>query len=1045
MSSGRSTSAEVGKAQAELLSILTSISKSRPAAINHQLADYIFFPLSHVLRQYSSLPVRVLEDCLGCTLVLLRTAWKRQLDPRLGIQLLILLTVLADTDSKASEPKAPQSEELQTVLFECFAENFNALAQSKEGVEALLATSNLPQLGKAIYEILNALKDGASPDIQYAALGAVGAFIPAVDDRAALATSFFPGLVSSLQKVLVPSASAPRTVKLLVTALQTLSDLLVNTLGDSYTQNLPKAEISEAGKIQPRSQLDQSWLVATSSQVKTVLATVIKLRTHPRRDVRIALCKLCFDLVGQCRNSLSESIPSLMETIVTLLAVDEDRRVSSELQTMLTLDDGLVDLLRTSLHGWLVSLPRIIQSKDDSAKVQIIKQVAASFQTLSTCGFDLSLIDRLLVDQLRDSIANLVQQSTLGKVQETSLSDAQQSTKLMIGPSSIRPTFTSVVTENPASMTDLRELNVLLQTLATAPSGVKITQGLVSSIEGLDGNAQIASFWSSLQLIRMTSEAHMDSNDFLAIQSESQVHLNDMIEELYSISLEYIDPSVFRQDRDWRLQALSLEAIALYAQQRRQDFRSELVESLYPVVHLMGSENALIRRHAMTCLNIIAAASGYTDAKDLIIANVDYLVNAVALKLNTFDISAQAPQVLLMMVKLTGPRLLPYLDDLVDSMFATLDAYHGYPKLVETIFTVLLAIAQEGAKTEQLAVTDDTHSVRRVASNRPTVKEVAQTLTSLKRKRHEDDRELEEQVTGHQEHPKRPWSRSAESAADVTKTPLESDQTDEGTAPSVPASGDHDGEVVKPPAPKTFAILLKISELTQHYLTASSPSLRTSLLALLHATFPALSKHENSFLPLTNTLWPTVVSRLEDDETYVVANALETISCICTYAGDFMRGRIVALWPELRKLAKQRAKLGVAGKRLENKIATSREGLTKSSTGSEIILQKSTVAPAKRRTAYVDAPTRMLQDAVVHVFKAIVESVNVDADIFDDLLDLAGGLLLEREDLRSAAEWYNADAVWLVLERLRSRVTPDLPILTSGEVREHSYAFAAAV
>ena len=99
---------------------------------------------------------------------------------------------------------------------------------------------------------------------------------------------------------------------------------------------------------------------------------------------------------------------------------------------------------------------------------------------------------------------------------------------------------------------------------------------------------------------------------------------------------------------DWRLQALALETIALQASQQKEAFRGELIDALYPVLHYMGASVEALRDHAVTCLNIIARDCGYRNSGELIVSNVDYLVNAVALRLNSFDISPQAPQVLLM-------------------------------------------------------------------------------------------------------------------------------------------------------------------------------------------------------------------------------------------------------------------------------------------------------------------------------------------------------------------------------------------------------------
>ncbi|KAG9542254.1 ARM repeat-containing protein, partial [Aureobasidium melanogenum] len=323
-------------------------------------------------------------------------------------------------------------------------------------------------------------------------------------------------------------------------------------------------------------------------------------------------------------------------------------------------------------------------------------------------------------------------------------------------------------------------------------------------------------------------------NDMLIGDLYSKDQSLSLREQLYSFSLEVLEND---ESTDWRLQSLALEAVALHAQQYGVEFRGELVEALYPILHHLGSESGYVRNHAMTCLNIVASACKYSDAGELIVSNVDYLVNAVALKLNAFDVSPQGPQVLLMMVRLAGPSLLPYLEDTLESIFAALEDYHGYTTLVELLFAVLRTMAEEGVKLPMLSIANGSETPNKDSSRwKPAdLKELMETIKSLSQK---SDDVLD------------PPTRLLDPEDDAPDNQLDSPEPTEST----------------PPAPKTYNLLLKITQLTQHYLSSSSPSLRASLFSLLSTTIPSLAKHENSFLPLVNTLWPEVTSRLFDSE-----------------------------------------------------------------------------------------------------------------------------------------------------------------------------------
>ena len=182
--------------------------------------------------------------------------------------------------------------------------------------------------------------------------------------------------------------------------------------------------------------------------------------------------------------------------------------------------------------------------------------------------------------------------------------------------------------------------------------------------------------------------------------------IDPFLEETYAFALDVLSKPEYEEAFDWRLQALSIEVLALQASHQKIDFRPELVDALFPILERIGSTNSAMQHHALTCLNIVSSACEYSSPKDLIIDNIDYLVNAISLKLNTFDISPQSPRILAMMVKLCGESLIPYLDDLVESIFTILACFHGYPKLVESLFQVLNAVVEEGNKGMEKAITD---------------------------------------------------------------------------------------------------------------------------------------------------------------------------------------------------------------------------------------------------------------------------------------------------------------------------------------------------
>lgn len=92
--------------------------------------------------------------------------------------------------------------------------------------------------------------------------------------------------------------------------------------------------------------------------------------------------------------------------------------------------------------------------------------------------------------------------------------------------------------------------------------------------------------------------------------------------------------------------------------------------------------------------------------------------------------SPQAPLVLFMMFKLCISALIPYLDDLVESIFINLACYHGYPRLIESLLSVLQIITEESGKSPITAITSPSAPNTRQPTYKPT--SMAQLTSRLK-------------------------------------------------------------------------------------------------------------------------------------------------------------------------------------------------------------------------------------------------------------------------------------------------------------------------
>ncbi|KAF7174753.1 hypothetical protein CNMCM7691_003439 [Aspergillus felis] len=923
-------------------------------ALDEKLAEYAFFPLSHIFNETQRLPARTLELAVNCLRILIAKGWRRRLSPQLGKQLIILLTLVvggAPNQASGGQSLHSQPVELGIACFNCFAAIFSVLEGpvAKQTIYHEIGTATI--VDQAVYILLEGVSDGPSDEFCVAAAEALRALFDRVTDRVVLA-SIMPRTVSALTKVLKPTTQIRRSFRVLSICLQILTNLLRNVLNDqvasSVTEEPHKSQPADNQRADDRVVLDGSWLKATTTQIRLALANVIQIRRHERQEVQAALLDLCSMVIEDCSATLHDSIPLMVETIV-ILSISEDQspnQAYTTLKHLATTYPVVLDTLKDSLHTWVTAFPRTMQGNDETAKQWGIKQISTAFQVLSQVQSGSDILTSALASGLCDSAAAAVNQAS----RNTQLvnQDAVENLSLDVLHGDNRSlTFSPVLLGHRSQQQTLKDLQSMIVRLNSSESGSEITRSIIGQIHRASGDAVVAPFWLALNFLKTGSHLTGILDDFISLDhieiSVQSLSSKAMIEELYYYSLPLLDQPLAETSRDWRISALALEAVALQAQQLGEAFRPELMDALYPVLQLLASNNSNLQRHAMVCLDILTNSCKYEDTSTMIIENVDYLVNSVGLKLNTFDVSPYPPQVLFMMVKLCGARLIPYLDDLVDSMFGILDMYHGYPRLVETMFKTLAAVVEEGTKAPSLlAITNGEAKAvdhRKRQYQRLLVSTLAEDLAARRTKRakymDEDVEDDEERVS----HPKQPWKAEPEKVesldADNLSDILNADESEEPLPPP------REPEDEEKPLSKSHTILLHIVKSIPSHLTSPSPYLRRSLLSVLIQGFPALAQNENSFLPVINDLWPAVASKISfpsslsgetstalmtrdpsttstnainsssirkieefdfKEETFVSTASCEAIEVMCKTAGDFMASRVEAEFPRWERI-----------------------------------------------------------------------------------------------------------------------------------------------
>lgn len=1040
----RAVAKQLIAAAEELQGTLEGQVRRDSSVLDEKLADYVFFPLSNILRNQQDFPIRLTEITIRCMRVLVQHGWKSKIPTDLSQQLLIFLTyVIGGVPGKERTDPVPEETSLEAL--KALTALVAATGASMAGAKSLVDDKNLPSLGHTIMVLLDTVTKGETADIQLEALQALESTFSSIKEPNAMAT-FLPGIVSSLSKLLTPPPAWKTPKRVVIKGIIVLRSVLVSTLSDiKVTGLLRSPNESQTSTTTKDKVLTASWLKATADQVKLALGSILKLRRHKSEDVQAALEKFCLGLLDECHQSLAVCAPILVETSMMLLQEDDNKSLinaglNTSLSDLTSIYPELVDTVKTTVYNWVTSLPRIMQSADEDYRQQAIRNLLKGQRLMSTLRIDSSTLSSSLTSSLRDSVSAFITSSQQSPNVSELPSNEVELTNSSLAKMGSTLNFQPFLMDHPNQRTTRTELTALISKSGGLWNQAKLARDMLEYLRESSGTTQVASYWLAFELVKAGLTQSSTFDEFLDFGNEAGDGHEEVLQELYMFSITVLDSTEEPEEVDWRLQSLALEVTAYAASRMGADFRPELIDVLYPIATYLGSSTPQLREHAIVALNSIAVSCGYGNVADLVIENVDYMLNSVSLRLNTFDISPASTQVLRMMIRLTGPRLIPFLDDVVASIFGALDNYHGYTLFVENLFTVLVEIVNQGARSDMLLLEDDSRRKVDHLKQPPRMVSVEDICEALDRRSHRKSKRREEDQEEKVAYPERPWKKRKE------------DGGEEGAE-------DEDGsnqEVEKKPPPKTatYALLTRITTLTQHYLTSPTPSLRKSLLDLLVVVCPALSPDEESFLPIVNAIWPVLLERLYDPEPFVVISACKALTALCGSAGDFLSTRVKTEWWErLGKWCVKTKAADAAQRMREGRSGTwaagSRAPPTVMGTDAVVDVSRELVIPLRTAGGLLQPARPSTQgqgqgqgldmhlvsksgagggsglgnftqaakiwEAVQELLVSIVSFVRIDDVLFEQILALLGDSLTDRPEVRRALEAVNADAVWLAL------------------------------
>ncbi|KAK4053518.1 hypothetical protein OIV83_001686 [Microbotryomycetes sp. JL201] len=355
-----------------------------------------------------------------------------------------------------------------------------------------------------------------------------------------------------------------------------------------------------------------------------------------------------------------------------------------------------------------------------------------------------------------------------------------------------------------------------------------------------------------------------------------------------------------KQQQNTTLQCWALRVLSTTAAMLQQEFQPHLLRSLYHVLARMSpSTNVSLRGYAQASLSSIAESLSYASPRNLVLANVDYVVNSVSQRLSVGRLDPDAPLVLVEMIRLAGSDIVPMVQDLVEDVFEALDDYHGYDQITLSLWAVMDALMRVmDEQPRPIAATSEAMGIPQIKA---AVDPAAEWEAFLECFAHGRDAASQESAEDDvlRDNPQKPFG------------PIEDDMDEPENEAGMPS------EPERAPATRHQQVASHIIAKATYFLSHHSPFLRARVLSLMATAVPLLvarsqpddssSSRQSDLLPVVHRAWPHIINRFSDTNWYVIIEASLLVETLASHVGEFMSRRIIDdVWPLFRALLDKR-------------------------------------------------------------------------------------------------------------------------------------------
>ncbi|KAG7702918.1 hypothetical protein KL930_002778 [Ogataea haglerorum] len=900
------TSRELVDALKQLDSRLTRVIDSSQDAKSHgiptSLADYIFVPIAYLLKR----PV-IEETELEYTLSIIKTLIKRcwafpgSLQMELAQQLMPLITFLIGGKPNLDVNGFPEHAD-ETILngIDCLQNLLVGIKNqgSKYSDRFLNDPKNMPSMGHMVTVLLVFVQKGQSMKIQVKSLEVLDDLFKMFHDGEIL-SFMLPGVVSAISKVLKQKTRqkvVAKSLDLLTTTICFVFDDFdlgiettrkVETLDDVKQQEVGvehSFQVTISTSDDKRLHRNTSWLKANIFQLQKAFKIILKLK-H-RIDVKEPYFKLCSSMMSRCFLSCSLLMPQILDCLAQLCDDEDCYANFTEVLAFNSHVPEILKLIELELENGIGMINTALSSPDSSKGVGLFKKFSFYLSVLSEFEWNYSALGEKLIFTLQNELRLLNRKRRQPKPVEVSYGNELLSIVL---------TSNFDVSEKVWPLNDVLDADVeksLMNMLSfLGQRGSSFLQHILFDLPVIDSVdlalAESMSLWLVMGSVQKTTRLHHEEYliDDYKDNSSTEVTYNllEKAGELLSFTAIHEEPALTKAT------IIGLQCIGKACDVLGNDFQSELVDYLYPVVDNLASPNDLIRLQAQKVILKIARQLYEGSVERLISENCDYLADKLSINMTGETITPRTPMIVGVLVKIGGIQLVSQLDDIIATIFTLLDLYHQYATLCEGFFFVFGQIIDQIYKSVLSGV-----SLKDIEQNSEDVnvlypepwglRNIEQVFEFVEKQAEipDYDHEIEDEVV-------------EESIKKDKMLDVDSDDESDTEMKSVISSPEDDTKWTSQVSPKEYKILTDILQYSERLSKHRSVRITDISLGLINKLIPILATERTKFFPIVASIWPTAASFVTNDDPKLASSALSVVHTLISYANVFLTNRFCDL------------------------------------------------------------------------------------------------------------------------------------------------------